>query len=117
MTKALFVLKKHPEAMNEFRAVYAMFLPNEDAMVREMLDHVPNLIAAGAYESDLVEVLSGDKEKADALWPLVVALRQHAGETVRAPVEVLEIATDIRNEFIAASAGFSDTDSRRTPPA
>ena len=117
MTKALLVLKKHPEAMDEFRAVYAMFLPNEDAMVHEMLRHVPNLIAAGAYESNLVEVLSGDKEKADALWPLVVALRQHAGETVRAPVEVLEIATDIRHEFIAASAGFSDTDSRHTPSA
>ena len=117
MTKALLVLKKHPEAMDEFRAVYAMFLPNEDALVREMLGHVPNLIAAGAYESNMVEVLSGDKEKADALWPLVVALRQHAGETVRAPVEVLEIATDIRHEFIAASAGFSDTDSRHTPSA
>ena len=117
MTKALFVLKKHPEAMDEFRAVYAMFLPNEDAMVREMLGHVPNLIAAGAYESDLVEVLSGDKEKADALWPLVVALRQHAGETVRAPAEVLEIAADIRREFIAARAGASDIDSRRTPSA
>ena len=117
MTKALLVLKKHPEAMDEFRAVYAMFLPNEDALVREMLGHVPNLIAAGAYESNLVEVLSGDKEKADALWPLVVALRQHAGETARAPVEVLEIATDIRHEFIAARGVFSDTDSRRTPSA
>ena len=116
-TKALFILKQHPDAMEEFRTVYAMFLPNEDAVVREMLGHVPNLIAAGAYESDLVEALSGDKEKADVLLPLIVALRQHAGETVRAPAEVLEIATDIRGEFIAAMAGSSDTNPRRTPSA
>ena len=116
-TKALVVLKKHPDAMREFRSVYAMFLPNEDAMVREMAGHVPSLIAAGANGSDLVEVLSDDKGKADALLPLVVALRQHAGETVRAPAEVLEIATDIRREFIAARAGASDTNPRRTPSA
>ena len=116
-TEALLVLKKRSDAMGEFRSVYAMFLPNEDSMVREMLGHVPNLVAAGAYESDLVEVLSGDKEKADALLPLIVALRQHAGETVRAPAEVLEVATDIRREFIGARAGASDTDSRRAPPA
>ena len=72
-----------------------MFLLNEDAMVREMLGHVPNLIAAGAYESDLVEVLSSDKEKSDALVPLIIALRQRTGEMVRAPVEVLEVAADI----------------------
>ena len=116
-TKALLVLKKHSDAMGEFRSVYAMFLPSEDTMIREMLGHVPNLIAAGAYESDLVEALSGDKEKASALLPLVVALRQHAGETVQAPAEVLEIASDIRREFIAAKAGASDTDSHRTPSA
>ena len=116
-TKALLVLKKHSDAMGEFRSVYAVFLPSDDTMVREMLGHVPNLIAAGARDSDLVEVLSGDKEKADALLPLVVALRQHAGETVRAPTEVLEIAADIRREFVAARAESSDTDSRRTPSA
>ena len=64
-------------------------------MVGEMLAQVPNLIAAGASERDLVAVLSSDSEKANKLVPLVVALRQRAGEVVREPAEVLEIATDI----------------------
>ena len=61
----------------------------------EMIGRVLDLVANGVSESDLVEIFSHDKEKADALLPLIVALRQRAGETVRAPVEALEVAADI----------------------
>ncbi len=98
-TRALLLLEQHTAAMDVFRSLYAVFVPGEDTMVSEMLEHVPNLIAAGASERDLVGVLSSESEKTDALMPLVVALRQRAGEVVRAPVEVLEIATDIRREI------------------
>ena len=98
-TRALLLLEQHTEAMDVFRSVYAVFVPGEDTMVGEMLEQVPNLIAAGASERDLVGVLSSESEKTDALMPLVVALRQRAGEVVRAPVEVLEIAADIRREI------------------
>ena len=98
-TRALLLLEQHTEAMDVFRSVYAVFVPGEDTMVSEMLEQVPNLIAAGASERDLVGVLSSESEKTDALMPLVVALRQRAGEVVRAPVEVLEIAADIRREM------------------
>ena len=94
-TRALFLLEQHAAAMDLFRSVYAAFVPSEQIMVGEMLAQVPDLIAAGASERDLVAVLSSDSEKANKLVPLVVALRQRAGEVVRAPAEVLEIATDI----------------------
>ena len=97
--------------MDVFRSLYAVFCPGEDTMVSEMLESVPNLIAAGASERDLVGVLSSESEKTDALMPLVVALRQRAGEVVRAPVEVLEIAADIRREIETALAAGR----RRTP--
>ena len=58
-----------------------------------------DLISTGAPERDLLEVLSADTEKAAALAPLVVALRQRAGEAVRAPPEVLEVAADIRKRI------------------
>ena len=92
---ALFLLKRRTAAVDLFRSVYAAFVPGKQPMVEEMLAQVPGLIAAGASERDLVVVISSDGEKADMLAPLLAALRQRAGEKVRAPAEVREVATDI----------------------
>ncbi len=94
-TQALLVLNEHPAALDAFQSVCAMFVVGNEAMLREMLAGVPILIAAGAPERDLAEILSADSKTADALAPLVVALRRLAGEPVRAPAEVLEVAADI----------------------
>lgn len=94
-TEALLMLSRRPHAMDEFRAGYALFQSDNGTIVHEMLANVPKLIAAGAREHDLVEILSTDGEMAEKLLPLVVALHQRAGETVRAPAEVHEVATDI----------------------
>ena len=94
-TLALLVLDAHPAALSVFRSVCAMFVVGNEAMLRVMLARVPILIAAGAPARDLVEILSTDSQTADALAPLVVALRRLAGEPVRAPAEVIEVAADI----------------------
>ncbi len=94
-THALLVLNEHSAALSVFRSVCAMFVVGNEAMLVEMLARVPILIAAGAPERDLVEILSADSKTADALAPLVVALHRLAGEPVRAPAEVLEVAADI----------------------
>ena len=94
-TLALLVLDAHAAALSAFQSVCAMFVVGNEAMLREMLARVPILIAAGAPERDLIEVLSADSQTADALAPLVVALRRLAGEPVRAPAEVLEVAADV----------------------
>ena len=108
--KALLVLQQGPSAMDAFRSVYAAFIPRNEAMMREMLARVLDLISAGASERDLVEILSDDEEKASALAPLVVALRQRTGENVRVPAEMQEVAADIR-ELIEI-----DADRRNTIP-
>ena len=87
---------KRSDFRETFRSIYAAFVPGNRAMVHQMLNHIPALIATGALERGLVDILSSDRRKSDALEPLVVALRQRIGETVRAPIEVLEIAQDIR---------------------
>ena len=102
-TRALLLLEQDTAAMDLFRSIYSKFVPSEEAMVDEVLDQVPRLIAAGASVHDLIAVLTIDSEKADKLLPLVVALRQRAGEVVRAPAEVMEIATDIHNRIESAS--------------
>ena len=105
-TKALLRPQRHPDAMDAFRSLYAAFVPGDETMMRQMQTGVLDLLATGAPEHDLLEVLSSDPEKAAALAPLLVALRQRAGEAVRAPPEVLEVAADIRKRI--EEAGESD---------
>ena len=90
---------RRSDSMETFRSIYASFVPGNKAMVRQMLNHIPALIATGALERDLADILSSDRRKSDALEPLIVALRQRIGETARAPIEVLEIAQDIRQRI------------------
>ena len=103
-TKALLAQEKHRAAMDTFRSAYAMFVSGNETMMREMLRLVPDLIVAGASERDLVEILSSDKAKSNALLPLIVALRQRNGEVVRAPAEVLEVAADIHERIEVITA-------------
>ncbi len=104
---ALLMQGKRPAAMEAFRSAYAVFEPENATMMREIAAMtIPRLIAVGASEHDLVEILSNDKTKSDALMPLVIALRQRMGVEVRAPTEMLEVAEDIRKliEMITAKS-------------
>ncbi|MCE2435858.1 MAG: hypothetical protein J4F29_23520, partial [Candidatus Latescibacteria bacterium] len=94
---ALLLRRRHMMAMGMFRSAYAVFVPDNEMMMSEILQFVPELIANGVSERDLVEILSG--ANAVALAPLVIALRQRTGEVVRAPVEVLEVARDINKRI------------------
>ena len=98
-TQALWALGRQEAALGLFSQAYAQFTPGNDSMMQTMLAEVPDLIASGASARDLVEVLNKDQTKAAALTPLMVALRQLAGETVRAPAEVLEVAKDLRSKI------------------
>ena len=105
---------KHSDSVETFRSIYSAFVPENRIMMRQMLDHILALIAAGASECDLLDILSSDRRKSDTLEPLVVALRQRIGETVRAPIEVLEIAQDVRKRIEEAENAGSTTASGRT---
>ena len=98
-THALLVLGKGDAAMDVFRVVCAMFVDSNKEMLHEIISHVPALMAAGASAHDLADMLSTEKQTTDALTPLVVALHQIAGEPVRASVEVLEVAADVRKRI------------------
>ncbi|MCY3870753.1 MAG: tetratricopeptide repeat protein [Gemmatimonadetes bacterium] len=95
---ALLLRNRQRMAMDVFQSAYAVFLPDNETMMYEMLQLVPDLIANGAPERDLVGILLS-RGKSDALEPLIVALRQRTGEVVRAPVEVLEVARDINRRI------------------
>ena len=102
---ALLMQGKSPTAMEAFRSAYTEFVPENVTMIREMAEMtIPRLIAVGASEHDLVEILSHDETKSDALTPLIVALHQRMGVEVRAPTELLEVAEDIRKQIEKTTA-------------
>ena len=86
-------------ALSAFRSAYLQFSTDEGVYLYPMVRIVLILVAFGAPERDLIEILSSDRTKARAVLPLISALRQRAGETVRAPTEVLEVAADIRKSI------------------
>ncbi len=81
-------------AMDSFRCAYNSFDPSDDTQVGEMLRLVTELIAANASERELVDVLQSDTSHAQRLFPMVIALQQRMGESVRAPAEILSVAED-----------------------
>lgn len=93
--RALLALGDLDAAHARFELAYQVFDLNMRA-IRDMILLVSEALAAGFRAKDLVDLLSADEDKADALTPLVVALRQESGEDVRAAEEVLEVAADIR---------------------
>ncbi len=86
-------------ASDIFRFVY-MLLITEEKIIIDMIQRIAlDMIAAGASAHEMVDILSSDRIKARVLRPLIVALRQYAGETVRSPVEIREVAADIRERI------------------
>ena len=96
----------------ELRALYAMFDSDQEAALLELHRLVVRLAAAGVSPDVLANELTADRDKKEALWPLVIALRRHAGQPVRAPVEVMEVADDILREIerMAAQLASSQQD-------
>ena len=82
-----------------FRSLYAAFIPGNDVMISRLIGCVSILVSRGGLDSQIVDALLSDPEKSVALAPLIVALRQRAGEDVRAPIEVLEVAADVRRQI------------------
>jgi len=96
---ALMARQDTSAALSAFRSAYLQFSTDEGDFLYPMVRIVLNLVALGAPERDLIEILSSDRTKAHTVLPLISALRQRAGETVRAPTEVLEVAADIRKSI------------------
>jgi len=79
-----------------FREIYSGFDPSDEKMLRTFQAGVPTLVALGAAPDILATVLEEEEDKYEVLRPLAVALRLEAGEEIRAPAEMLEVAADIR---------------------
>ena len=84
---------------NVFRGLYGAFDPTNHDMLRDMIAGVIQLVTHGMAERAVIDILMMEQEKADALAPLVAALRQRQGDVVNAPAEVCAVAEDICKEI------------------
>ncbi len=99
--KATVRLRERRADLSEsvLRGLYAAFDPTNHDMLRDMIAGVIQLVTHGMAERAVIDILMMEQEKADALAPLVAALRQRQGDAVRAPAEVCAVAEDICKEI------------------
>ena len=94
MASALLGEATRVEAL--FRGIVSRFDQDDAAMLRAFQEDVPTLVALGAEPGSLAAVLEEHPDALEAMRPLAIALRLEAGDKVRAPSEMLEVAEDIR---------------------
>ncbi len=90
-----------------FRALYAMLESDQEPALSDLHRLAVGLVAAGVSPGVLADELDTDRDKSQALRPLIVALRRRAGQSVRAPVEVMEVADDILQEIERLAADLT----------
>ena len=112
--RALLALSDLGNAHARFASAYQAFESNPQT-IREMVLLASEALAAGFRATDLVDLLSADKDKANALTPLIIALRQESGEDARAAEEVLEVAADIRASWHKEAPSNSRFENERRP--
>ena len=105
---------KRNDAIEAFRNIYVAHVHVSEATLKDVLGLAIDLTASGCRERALLEVVMSDEKKSDELSPLVVALRRRAGEMVRAPVEVMEVADDIIEQIKAKMSADAPS---QDPPA
>ena len=89
-----------------------------DQNVIEMYCEIVTFAAAHVDSPDqLADVLSSDGAKSGTFWPLEIALRRLAGQDVRAPIEVMEVADDILEEIENLRDALGDMAKGQAEPA
>ena len=86
-------------AIEVFRSALREFPVANETSMRSVTRLTLNMIANGAPERDLTDVLANDAARAATMAPLVAALRERAGDLVRVPEEVGSVAEDVRRRM------------------
>lgn len=100
------------------RELYAATNMESDENLKEMYAWIVVFGASSAVSpSELADVLSSDQQRSKAFWPLTVALRRMAGEDVRVPIEVMEVAEDLLEQMNVLKTGLSELSESGVMPA
>lgn len=114
-------LGKESAAMDLISFMYNTFPSGNLDALEAVVEHLMNIVpvaavrASSKVQQEIVEILSSDDAKAAMLQPLIVALRIRLGEPVRAPAEVLNVASNILKELEELERTCRGFDERRKP--
>ena len=111
-TKSHLIQGNLAAAVDTLRSAYAAYRPGSLPAMPWILNIAHELAGSGVPAHEVLEIMAGDKSKSEGFAPLVVALRQLAGEEVRASTEVLEVAADVRRSIESRLASDPPADSQ-----
>ena len=103
--RALLLLGEREPALEALRSAYDNLI-FDDELPYHLLYQVPELIACGLPERDLLDVLTTDPKKSAHMSPIIATLQQRIGQTVRVPAEVRELVEELAKYFDEAVARF-----------
>ena len=105
-------------ARQSLRSLYRVTDVESDQNVIDMYREIVTFTAAHVDSPDhLADVLSSDVAKSGMFRPLEIALRRLAGQDVRAPIEVMEVADDILEEIENLRDALGDMAKGQAEPA
>ena len=96
--RAQLLLGQRELALKTLQSAYDELI-FDDAAPRRLLHHLPELIACGLPEGDLLAVLLADPEKSAKMIPVIATLRQRMGQKARVPAEVRELVEEMARYF------------------
>ena len=94
-SKALASIEEFEAATSAFERAFRLFDPERPTIISETIDLVTDLAAGGMPMHGIAEILQNDAVRSGALTPLALSLQLEAGEPVRAPVEMRNVAEDV----------------------
>ena len=105
--KAWVVQQQYAPTFDAFRSAWTMCDADNAEELGQFLVLAIELVACGAPERGLAEALAADEDGSARLAPLLVALRRRAGESVRAPAEIMAVAAEVDRLIEERKAGGS----------
>lgn len=96
---AMLILGNRDACLDAFRSAYIEMNTDHAEVAGHMMHRMGKLMKAGVSAGELAEIVTVEGKAAGILMPYIVALREYAGESVRAPAEVSEVAGDVRESF------------------
>ena len=94
--KSYTILGDLSSATLEARSVFAEYDFEDERNIKELLWFTVDAVARGVPEKFFLTAFADDQNRLNRIAPLVVALKQRAGEVVREPVEVIAVADGIQ---------------------
>ena len=95
-------------AIAEAHAVFSEYDFNDKMRVKELLFLTIDAVAGNVPEKVFLTAFADDQSRLSRIVPLVVALKQRAGEAVREPAEVVEVAERIQGMIEVQKAQYRE---------